>query len=229
MPPDAVTSLAVALGDVDGDGDLDALIGNGGLREARNRLYLNDGAGHFADVTLSKLPREVDVTLSLALADVDGDGDLDALIGNLQQEPPPGDSEGEGAPPRPEPAPAPELPPDEGESPPPPEGPGPELPPRALLEDLPLHDDFAVPQFVGEGEGRTETMPAVGIEEGGGGTAGEPPPAGRTGAGGDEPPAEPEAEVFERALERALRSRHVPERDKPFVRSWFQRLIEGAR
>ena len=52
----------VALGDVDGDGDLDALIGNAGLYVgSQNRLYLNDGAGVFSDAT-SQLPEDSDFT-----------------------------------------------------------------------------------------------------------------------------------------------------------------------
>ncbi len=70
-------TLAVALGDVDGDGDLDALAGNAG----QDRLYLNDGTGAFTDAT-AQLPAVLDGTLAVALGDVDGDGDLDLLAGN---------------------------------------------------------------------------------------------------------------------------------------------------
>ncbi len=85
LPPILDFTEAVALGDVDGDGDLDALMGNGdlfgvGLGE-QNRLYLNDGSGVFADATV-KLPAILDTTKAVSLGDVDGDGDLDALVGN---------------------------------------------------------------------------------------------------------------------------------------------------
>ena len=48
---------ALALGDVDGDGDLDLLMGDvhataSWLGPARNQLYLNDGRGFFVDATL---------------------------------------------------------------------------------------------------------------------------------------------------------------------------------
>src|SRR5262245_22076423 len=48
LKPAAISSgtTAIALEDVDGDGDRDALIGNGG----QNRLYMNDGSGVFTDV-----------------------------------------------------------------------------------------------------------------------------------------------------------------------------------
>jgi len=75
---------SVALGDVDGDGDLDALVGNSGSSTAsgaQSRLYVNDGAGGFADAT-SQIPAILDHTYAVALGDVDGDGDLDALMGN---------------------------------------------------------------------------------------------------------------------------------------------------
>ncbi|MEM7307832.1 MAG: FG-GAP-like repeat-containing protein [Planctomycetota bacterium] len=71
-------STAAALGDVDADGDLDALIGtSNGL----DHLYLNDGAAGFVDAT-GNLPAIGDSD-DLALGDADGDGDLDlALYGD---------------------------------------------------------------------------------------------------------------------------------------------------
>jgi len=78
IPADTDVTRAVALGDVDGDGDLDAFLGNHG---SQNRLYLNDGYGFFTDAT-AQLPIVEDATLALALGDVDGDGDLDAYIAN---------------------------------------------------------------------------------------------------------------------------------------------------
>ncbi|MCI0586075.1 MAG: VCBS repeat-containing protein, partial [Planctomycetes bacterium] len=75
-------TVAVALGDVDGDGDLDAFLGNSG----QNRLYLNGGTGVFADATATSLPAQADSTVAVALGDVDGDGDLDAFVGNYGQQ-----------------------------------------------------------------------------------------------------------------------------------------------
>ncbi len=81
LPPDADTSWAAALGDLDGDGDLDAFVGNDGQQ---CRLYLNDGSGVFADAT-SQLPAFVGATRAVELGDADGDGDLDAYVGNTPQ------------------------------------------------------------------------------------------------------------------------------------------------
>ncbi|MCI0589931.1 MAG: VCBS repeat-containing protein, partial [Planctomycetes bacterium] len=73
---------AVALGDVDEDGDLDAFVGNGSSDVDQNLLYLNGGTGVFADATAANLPALLGYTLAVALGDVDGDGDLDAFAGN---------------------------------------------------------------------------------------------------------------------------------------------------
>ncbi|MCI0587851.1 MAG: FG-GAP-like repeat-containing protein, partial [Planctomycetes bacterium] len=86
LPAESDYTPAVALGDVDGDGDLDAFVGNSG----QNRLYLNGGTGVFTDVTATNLPALFDSTTAVALGDVDGDGDLDAFIGNPGIFPAPG-------------------------------------------------------------------------------------------------------------------------------------------
>lgn len=88
LPPHVEPSMAVALGDVDGDGDLDALVGNGDVDLNRqsiavpNRLYLNNGNAIFSDASnlLPALPP--DNTRAVALFDADEDGDLDAFLGN---------------------------------------------------------------------------------------------------------------------------------------------------
>lgn len=70
-------SYGVALGDLDGDDDLDAFVANWpGKSET---VWLNDGRGQFADSG----QRLGDLRgLAVALGDVDGDGDLDAFVGN---------------------------------------------------------------------------------------------------------------------------------------------------
>jgi hypothetical protein len=79
-----VTSLA--LGDLDGDGDLDLVTGNAdqGYGGWENRLYLNNGTSNpFQGVTGVNITSDRDFTLSVALGDLDGDGDLDFVAGNL--------------------------------------------------------------------------------------------------------------------------------------------------
>jgi Tol biopolymer transport system component len=71
----AITA-AVVLGDLDGDGDLDALAG--GWDEPA-KVWLNDGKGAFTDSGHDLSPANVHIH-GIALGDVDGDGDLDAFM-----------------------------------------------------------------------------------------------------------------------------------------------------
>ena len=80
-------TTAIALGDVDGDGDLDLVAGNYGQA---NRLYLNNGtADPFSGVTGTDISADAHNTMSIALGDVDGDGDLDLVAGNSESSQPP--------------------------------------------------------------------------------------------------------------------------------------------
>jgi hypothetical protein len=81
MPPDTDFSRGAALGDVDGDGDLDLVFGNGIF--SQSKLYLNDGRGRFTDVTSTHMPPDNKDTMAMALGDVDGDADLDLILANL--------------------------------------------------------------------------------------------------------------------------------------------------
>lgn len=72
-------SFAIALGDLDGDGDLDAFVGN----KADDEIWINQGGvqggipGQFAVSSQHIANRS---TQKIALGDVDGDSDLDALL-----------------------------------------------------------------------------------------------------------------------------------------------------
>ena len=68
---------AVALGDVDFDGDLDIFFGNTSTQPSS--LYLNDGTGHFTDVTATQMPALARTIYAAKFVDFDRDGDLDII------------------------------------------------------------------------------------------------------------------------------------------------------
>lgn len=77
---------AIAVADVDGDDDLDILIGNGNSDlgdPGENSLWLNDGFGNFTEVNTFGIGN----TKSFALADFNGDTHLDVFIGKTGNEP----------------------------------------------------------------------------------------------------------------------------------------------
>ena len=88
FPQQATSVHDVEPGDVDGDGDLDLLISDTGpmnptpgAQGGRTKLYLNDGAGNFTDVTTTNMPDIlVKWSWDVELVDIDNDWDLDALI-----------------------------------------------------------------------------------------------------------------------------------------------------
>lgn len=71
----------VSLGDLDGDGDLDAFVIN---RTQPSKIWMNDGNANFTD---SGQSISITESISLSLGDLDGDGDLDAFIANYNNQP----------------------------------------------------------------------------------------------------------------------------------------------
>ncbi|PUA30655.1 MAG: hypothetical protein B0W54_09350 [Cellvibrio sp. 79] len=79
MTQEKDVTYGIALGDIDGDRDLDFIAGNQEHYGADNRVYKNDGRGHF---TLFETIKSGDVTYAIKLADFDQDKDPDLLVGN---------------------------------------------------------------------------------------------------------------------------------------------------
>lgn len=77
----ALASTGVALADLDGDGDLDAVINTIG---GGTWILFNDGRGRFAARPHSAPLNPARAGMSLALADFDGDGDLDLYVVNYR-------------------------------------------------------------------------------------------------------------------------------------------------
>ena len=71
----AARSWDIALGDFDGDGDLDAIVANMGITNMGSAIWINDGTGIF---TASS--QNLGYGTGLDVGDLDMDGDLDVLI-----------------------------------------------------------------------------------------------------------------------------------------------------
>lgn len=88
-PDNNSTTENVEFGDVDLDGDWDALFADGGdCCNDRNRIWMNRGGdqggplGWFQDETTTRLPTVQDSSRDVELVDYDSDGDLDAYVAN---------------------------------------------------------------------------------------------------------------------------------------------------
>ena len=76
---------ALTYGDIDADGDLDIISGNGGtVASIVNNAITNSGSGSFS--TASSIGTTAQNTYALVLGDIDNDGDLDVIEGNLSQQ-----------------------------------------------------------------------------------------------------------------------------------------------
>ena len=76
MPALVMRAIAVTLGDIDGDNDLDVVFGVDG----QSRVFTNNGQGFFTDATQFVLPPMNTTVTAVQLVDLDGDGDRDLLM-----------------------------------------------------------------------------------------------------------------------------------------------------
>ena len=75
-------SRDVAIGDIDGDGDLDMAVGNW---LDKNQIFLNEN-GRFSQIPFWESDT-AEATSTIALGDLDKDGDLDMVVGNTDYDP----------------------------------------------------------------------------------------------------------------------------------------------
>ncbi len=81
------TSFCVALGDLDGDSDIDAYVGNYGQPD---KVWINQGADQLGTPGVFQDSGQLlgsSTSYSVSLGDLDGDGDLDAFVSNLANQP----------------------------------------------------------------------------------------------------------------------------------------------
>lgn len=106
-------------------------------------------------------------------------------------------------------------------------------PEEAPVEEPPLVDApddrrFILPDFIGDGPTRRERMHVAELEQPSASSGARAERA--QAAGAERPrPSPPAALEFERAAEKAARSRHVPDRERSMVRRFFQELQKRGR
>jgi hypothetical protein len=77
----SVRAVAVALADLDDDGDLDIVVPN--RYRGQSLIYMNDGRGGFAETR--QLGSGTEDMTSVAIGDLDGDRDPDIVVSNREQ------------------------------------------------------------------------------------------------------------------------------------------------
>jgi hypothetical protein len=92
VPDNLSDTEQVDFGDIDSDGDLDAVFANGGdSGSQQSRVWINQGfaqggtAGFFGDETVLRFPAVLDPSRDIELVDIDADGDLDIQLANSAQ------------------------------------------------------------------------------------------------------------------------------------------------
>lgn len=88
-PANATNTENVELVDLDGDGDVDVALADGGnAGNEQNRVWVNLGGaqggvmGWFADETAARAPAVLDSSRDIDFVDLDGDGDVDLYVTN---------------------------------------------------------------------------------------------------------------------------------------------------
>ncbi|NIA04205.1 MAG: hypothetical protein GWP09_02535, partial [Nitrospiraceae bacterium] len=76
----AAATGALALGDIDNDGDLDIILSGMNISNGTyvGKIYQNDGSGSFSEINAGQLMQVKNSTISIG--DIDNDGDLDIIL-----------------------------------------------------------------------------------------------------------------------------------------------------